>query len=96
MTDDSALAVLVGGYFHQDVFDVYEDEFAAADDFARSDPGLAAQLLADIPDLLDESPDEECLKTQLEGLGLAFRPDEGTTYREWLTRIADRVRAATA
>jgi hypothetical protein len=95
MTNNSPLADLVGGYFHQDVFDVYPDEFAAVDNFVKSAPDLAAGLLSDIADLLANETTEDGLRGHLETLGIAIEPGD-LTYREWLTQIADRVRAATA
>lgn len=95
MTQRSALATLMGGYFHQDVFDIYPDEFAAVDDFARSAPAYAATLPDEIADVLRRLPNEDALETYLAQLGCAI--DSGdVTYREWLTQIADRVRSATA
>ena len=94
MTDESAFAVFAGAYLNQDVFDFYADEFAATDDFVRQDPDLAVQLLGEIRDALGRYPDEVGLKGFLDDLGVEIGPGD-ITYREWLTQIADRVRAAT-
>lgn len=95
MTEESALAELIGGYFHEDMFEVYSDEFAAATDFAASDPGLAAALPGEVENLLARVTEAE-LEQHLDRLGNAIEPAPGVTYREWLTQIADHVRTATA
>ena len=89
----SPLETLVGAYFHQDMFDHYDDEFAAVDDFIASDISRARVLPAEISQALTAHPTEEALGQYLRGLGLAFSTN-GLSYREWLTQIAEHVRAA--
>ena len=93
MSDKSALATLVGAYLHEDVFELYADEFAAVDAFVSGAPDIATALIDDIDDVLSRSSGEEELRRSLEALGLAIEPAAGVTYREWLTQIADRARA---
>lgn len=96
MHDVSALATLMGAYFHQD-WDTYGDEWDVIDVFVRDQPQQAAPLVADIEATLAAVTDEAELRTfLLEDLGACYLADaDGGTYREWLTRIADHVRAAT-
>lgn len=95
MTTESALAVFVGAYLNQDLYDFYEDEFAAVRDFAAQDPDLAAELPDEIDTALARHRDEFSLQQFLDGLGLEITPSD-VTYREWLTQLADRARSATA
>lgn len=95
MNAESALAVFVGAYLNQDLFDLYEDEFAALDDFAMQDPKLVRSLPDEITAAVQRNPDEDSLRRFLGELGIEVEPSSGLTYREWLTQIADRVRATT-
>ncbi|WP_308043095.1 contact-dependent growth inhibition system immunity protein [Nocardioides mangrovi] len=84
----------MGAYFHQDMFDLYDDEFAAVDAFVASDPERARALPNEVARVLHENSTEDELEALLRGFGLAFSTG-GVTYREWLTQIADHVRAST-
>lgn len=95
MTEDSALGQLVGAYLNQDLFDFYPDVMAAVDDFVADAPDLAVILPSDIDRVLAGHPRDDELNAVLARYGVGFLPDE-RGYREWLTQIADRVRAATS
>ena len=94
MTEDSALGQLIGAYLNQDLFDFYPNVLAAVDDFVADNPGEAEHLIAEINQVLTENPTDDQLETLLDGLGIGFIADP-ITYREWLTQIADHVRATT-
>ena len=88
-----ALKMLMMGYLHQD-YRLVGDVQANVDEFIAEDPELASLLPSEIAwvvEQLDESAAERLVVT----LGAEVRPPAGVTYREWLTQIADRVRAAT-
>jgi len=94
MAEDSVLEQLIGAYLNQDLFDLYPDVMAGVDDFVTEAPDLAVALPGEIDRVLAAYPGEAELKTLLTQLGVGFVPGD-ITYREWLTQIADRVRAAT-
>ena len=97
MRDVPALANLMGAYFHQD-WDIYGDEWDVIDVYVRNDPQTAAgALVSDIEATLAAFQDEAELRSFiLDDLGACYLADaDGGTYREWLTQIAARVRAAT-
>ena len=96
MSEVPALDQLMGAYFHQD-WDLDGDEWDVLELFRRDEPQLAATLGIEIERTLERYPDEAGLKSYiLNELGGCFAADwNGGTYREWLTQIADRVRAAT-
>ena len=96
MNDVPALDQLMGAYFHQD-WDSDGDEWDVLELFRSDEPVLAAKLPVEIERTLAAYPDETRLKSFiLDELGGCFAADwDGGTYREWLTQIADRVRAAT-
>jgi len=91
----SALATFVGVYLDEDLFEAYRDEYEAADAFVNEQSRHAATLAGEIDQLLRSHADESALASHLGDLGLGINTD-GLTCREWLTRIADRVRAASA
>lgn len=97
MTQRPALEQLMGAYIHQDWS---EDGtiWDAVDLFVNQDPTAAGQLPKEIDDCLLALPTEPELKHYvIDQLGGYYLADaHGGTYREWLTQIADRVRAATA
>jgi hypothetical protein len=95
MKDDTVLAHLFGAYLNQDVFDFYSDEFEAVADFATQEPERARLVAAELDRLLAQSDSEVALKAELDAIGVEIRPVM-TSYREWLTRIAERVRALTS
>lgn len=96
MTAVPALTHLMGAYFHQD-WDLDGDEWDVVDLFIRQEPRSATALPADIDETLAAFPSEADLRAFiLDELGGCYVADaDGGTYREWLTRIAERVRAAT-
>jgi hypothetical protein len=97
MNDVPALDQLMGAYFHQD-WDMDGDEWDVVALFIKDEPELAMKLPAEVRTTLAAYPEEADLKGFiLTDLGGCFAADwDGGTYREWLTQIADRVRAATA
>ncbi len=90
-----ALHQFMGAYLHQD-FDLVGtiDENLAL--FARNSPLLADTLPREIDQVLANALTEAELESLLDEIGCQAAPPDGTTYREWLTHIAHRVRAATA
>lgn len=94
MNHDSDLTRLFGAYLNQDVFDLYEDEFEAAADFASDDPHGAEAAAKEIDRVLEGSADDLQIQAALHHVGLEIGP-VNLSYREWLTKLADRLRAAT-
>jgi contact-dependent growth inhibition (CDI) system CdiI-like immunity protein len=94
MNDNSPLARLFGAYLNQDVFDLYADEFDGAADFASDVPDEAAAAADEIDRILSSNADDAAIQRALAGLAVEIEP-VGLTYREWLTRIAARLRTAT-
>lgn len=92
-----ALDQLMGAYFHQDWPEEASDSDGVIDLFIANEPESARRLPAEIEAVLSEFPDELNLRAFiLEDLGACYLADvDGGTYRQWLTQIADRVRAAT-
>jgi hypothetical protein len=91
----SALATFIGVYLDEDLFEAYVDEFEAADAFLVEQPTHAANMAREIDQLLASHPDEGSLATFMNSLGMGIDTD-GLTNHEWLNKIADRVRVATA
>ncbi len=90
-----ALCQFMGAYLHQD-FDLVgsvEDNLVL---FSRQSPALADSLSDEIDRLLALSPTEAEIEALLDQMGCQADPPEDSTYREWLTQIADRARKATA
>ena len=90
-----ALTRLFGAYLNQDVFEFYPDEFAGAADFATDDPQDAQVAADEIDHVLANNATEDGLQRTLQSLHVEIRPVD-LTYREWLTQIADHVRASLA
>lgn len=89
----SALAHLMGAYFHQDWFDAgTEDEVVAS--FVRDEPDLVPGVVTDIDVALASYDDEKSLRDFLRTLGCAYNPtrDYGG-YRAWLGEIRRRAQA---
>ncbi|GAA4698401.1 contact-dependent growth inhibition system immunity protein [Nocardioides conyzicola] len=90
-----ALWQLMGAYLHQDF-----DAFGTIDDnidlFVLESPDLAPALPAEVQRALDQFSTEPELEAFVDDLGCQVLPPGDLTYREWLTQIADRVRAAAA
>ncbi len=89
----SALAYLMGAYFHQDWFDGgTEDEVVAS--FLREEPDMVQVLVRDIDSALETHDDEESLRKFVGTLGCAYNPgrDYGS-YRAWLHEVRRRVQA---
>jgi hypothetical protein len=89
-----ALKHLLGAYLHPDWQMDYADSLAAVTDFARSEPGSAPKLRAEITALLSqvtiESELQEYLLTELSSTYLPVG-DGWSGPREWLLAAADRV-----
>ncbi len=98
MNQTPALYELMGAYFHQDWALDAADEWTVVDSFVDGEPDLAPLLPAEVEWALTHFTSETDLKRYiLDDLGAGYLADwNGTTYREWLTQIADRVRKATA
>jgi len=93
--ESPALWHLMGAYLHQDyAYDGTIDD--NVDLFVVDTPDLAPALPAEVERALRELLTEAELETFVDDLGCQVFPPDGLTYRAWLTRIADRVRAATA
>jgi hypothetical protein len=93
--ESPALWHLMGAYLHQDyVYDGTIDD--NVDLFVVETPALAPALPAEVERALRELSTETDVKSFVLDLGCQATPPSGLTYREWLTRIADRVRTATA
>lgn len=90
--DAPALEALVRTYFHQD-YDLIGSISENIDRFVVDFPALAPRLPAEVAHLA--ATDEE-IETLLTSFGCELNPPDNLSYREWLTQIADRVRAATA
>lgn len=96
MSPTPALHHLVGAYVNEDVFDFYDDVWAALDDFIAGAPDDARTLPGEIATLLETHADEDSLKQfLLYELAVGFLPDpnEGG-YRGWLIEVSRRVQAA--
>ena len=91
----SALAHLMGAYFHQDWFDGgTEDEVVAS--FVRDEPDLMPVLVNDIDLALATYDDEESLRDFLRTLGCAYNPGRSYGgYRTWLHEVSRRARERT-
>jgi len=93
--ESPALWHLMGAYLHQD-FDLSGTIEDNIDLFTQEPADLVQALPDEVDRALRELTTEAELKSFVGELGCQVRPPAGLTYREWLTRIADRVRAATA
>ncbi|GAA1794623.1 hypothetical protein GCM10009795_045220 [Nocardioides hankookensis] len=85
---------LVGIYFNQDMSLDYGSEAAALDAFVADDPD-APKVIDEIDWIFENFSSEKELAAYLESQGSDYLPPGGDGHREWLTRIADHVRAAT-
>jgi hypothetical protein len=90
------LEYLLGSYFHQDLHEVYGDEWGALDQFIVNDPHRLAGLPEEIDGLLASKVSEGELREYVTAVGAEFRPGGEGGYRGWLTEIARRVREATS
>lgn len=93
-TESPALWHLMGAYLHQD-YDLDGTIDDNIDLFVVDTPDLAPALPAEVERALRELSTEAELEAFVDDLGCQVLPPRGLTYREWLTQIADRVRAAT-
>lgn len=93
--DTPALAQLMGAYLHQD-YDIVGTVEDNVDLFVRDSPDLAALLPGEVSCVLSETTSEAGLRQLLIDVGCQLRPPGGTSYRAWLTDIADHVRRAQA
>jgi hypothetical protein len=91
MTAYPTLRYYFGAYMHQDWREDYADEWAALDDFMRSDPHLTANFCQEVSQLLATSPSEDDLRTLLldEYLAAAMVENLGWKYRDWLKALSD-------
>jgi CdiI immunity protein len=86
---------LLGIYFNQDWSSDYGSETASIDAFLAEDPD-APRVVDEIAWVLENHSTEQDLDAYLVTLGNEYIPPAALGgYRGWLTRIADRVRAAT-
>jgi ABC-type multidrug transport system fused ATPase/permease subunit len=93
--ESPALWHLMGAYLHQDyAYDGTVDD--NIDLFVSDTPDRAPALPAEVERALRELSSEAELEAFVDALGCQINAPRGLTYREWLTQIADRVRAATA
>lgn len=88
-----ALRMLMMGYLHQD-YRLVGDVQANVDEFVADHPELALLLPAEVATVVAEV-DESGVEEHVRRLGAEVRPPAGVSYQDWLTQIADRVRAAT-
>lgn len=88
--DCPALRHLVDGYFHQDWYAVYGDEWLVIHDFVDGERDLASLLPGEIRALLAELSTETELQARLRALGSCYTVAPDTTYREWLSEVAAR------
>ena len=86
---------LLGGYYHQNVSDVYPglsrnnlDEVVLADYFATHWGYEVAATVFEIDELLAMGSGAEFLKTATSELGLEIVPPGGLSYEEWLSTIS--------
>ncbi|MEV7281468.1 contact-dependent growth inhibition system immunity protein [Streptomyces sp. NPDC093111] len=87
------LAQLLGGWFGQDMPEEFGDHDAALADYrATTDPGLVAQLVGELRDLLSLPLDESDHALALTELGLEVDPPEPLGPGAWLAELADRLR----
>ena len=98
MTRYPVLDYFFGGYMHQDWREDYPDEWAALDDFIRSEPeGSAAGFCKEASQLLATEPTEaELRELLLEDFGAAAMVEnKGWKYRDWIQAMSDHAAKAT-
>lgn len=90
-----ALELLVQGYLSIDWPDDYANPWAAVDGYTTTEP-VAAQLPAEVVQLLDAMPSEQDLHSFVIGeLGCGYLPDaDGLTMTAWLQAVRERVLGA--
>jgi contact-dependent growth inhibition (CDI) system CdiI-like immunity protein len=97
MNKTPALWSFVGIYFNQDWPEDYGSEDASVDAFLSDAPHERAELLNELEWVLEHFTSEAELAGYLAEQGSEYLPPEAHGgYRGWLTRVADRVRSATA
>jgi len=96
MRDYPMLRYFFGAYMHHDWREDYATEWAALDDFMRSDPGVAADFSPEVSRLLATDPSEDELRTLLldEYFAAAMVENQGWKYRDWLQALANHVQSA--
>ena len=87
-----ALRELMRSYLHQD-YDLEGTVEDNVDLFLADDPELAKKLPEEIDAVLAAGPDDSDLERLADALGAEIGPIPPMTYREWLMKIAERVRA---
>ena len=91
--NQTALAYLLGSYFHQDIDLEFGDEWGAVDHFIEFDSHRANQVPAEIDALLARHSNESELKEYVISTGAEFLPVKYPGgYREWLSEIGRRCR----
>jgi len=86
-----------GAYLHQDWMEEFDTDVQAIDEIIRNNPReflLAAEH--EIINLIESNMSEtELERMMLYDFGCFYDPSaEGLTYREWLRKVADRLRSA--
>ena len=91
--NQTALAYLLGSYFHQDIDLEFVDEWGAVDHFIEFDSHRAVQVPTEIDALLATHSSESQLKEYVHSAGAEFVPVKYRGgYREWLAEIGRRCR----
>jgi CdiI immunity protein len=96
MTTYPTLRYFFGAYMHHDWREDYATEWAALEDFMRSDPAIAANFCQEVSKLLATDPSEDALRTLLldEYLAAAMVENRGWKYRDWLQALSDHTAKA--
>jgi hypothetical protein len=96
MRDYPMLRHFFGAYMHQDWFDEFPDEWAAADEFVQDEPYSVAAFVAEMEQLLANCPEEEQLRHILlyDFAAAAMMENLGWKYRDWLQAMSDHMQKA--
>lgn len=90
-----ALEYLLTNYFHQDLYELYGDEWAAVAAFVQDDRATAVSVPTDVEHVLRTRTTEESLRDYVDATYCEFVPGpEDGGYRGWLEEIARRIRLA--
>lgn len=82
-----------GGNFHQDWDLVAEEWEGVVDSFAnRKDPARLTALAFEIDDLSEANEEDTLVYLMPRQAHCAYNPQPLTTYHEWLSQIANRLR----
>lgn len=90
----SDLGSLLGGQFYMYWQDEYDHEGALTEfiDALGSDPDWAGTILQNITDVRVAAPSEKSLEHAFRMLGFYGYPPEGTSWKQWLARVEERLR----